>query len=266
MIEKKKQEIPTSVDFFIKLPLYEKVEFDANDEDKILEFLNFRDVFDTYCPECNERSIFKRDILHSQQPYYDTQNVSGIFSREFKCSRNGHHKLYFTFSKTNNTIEKIGQLPSLATLNMYDVQKYSKVLDKKYFHELTKAIGLVSHGIGVGSFVYLRRIFESLINDSYLEAKTNDGWDDEQYSKSKMAEKIDLLKNELPHFLVENKSMYGILSKGIHELSENECLEAFSIVKIAIELILDEKLEKMNKDKKLVEAKKAISSLAGQMK
>lgn len=190
----------------------------------------------------------------------------GIFSREYKCSRNVNHKLYFTFSKTNNTIEKIGQLPSLATLNMYDVQKYSKVLDKKYFQELTKAIGLVSHGIGVGSFVYLRRIFESLINDSYLEAKEKGGWDDELYNKSRMAEKIDLLKDELPNFLVENKLMYGILSKGIHELSENECLEAFPIVKIGIEFILDEKIEKINRQKKMEEAKKALDNIAGRIK
>lgn len=266
MSEKKIQEIPTPVEFFIKLPLYEKVEFDENDEDKILEFLNFKDVFDTYCPKCNEHSIFKRNQQYSIKNYYDTEDLNGNFSREYICSRNSNHTLYFIFSKTKNTIEKFGQLPSLATLNMYDVQKYSKVLDKKYFQELTKAIGLVSHGIGVGSFVYLRRIFESLINDSYMEAKTKANWDDELYNKSRMADKIDLLKDKLPNFLVENKSMYGILSKGIHELSENECLESFPIIKIGIELILDEKIEEINRQKKMEEAKKALNILSGKIK
>lgn len=266
MSVEKVQEIPTPVEFFIKLPLYEKVKFNENDEDKILEFLNFKGVFDNYCPECNEHSIFKRDIPYHLTIYYDTQNIIGIFSREFKCSRNENHKLYFTFSKTNNTIEKVGQLPSLATLSMFDVQKYSKVLDKKYFQELTKAIGLVSHGIGVGSFVYLRRIFEFLINDSSTEAKTKTNWDYELYNKSRMAEKIDLLKDELPNFLVENKSLYGILSKGIHELSEEECLDSFQIVKLGIELILDEKIEKINRQKKMEEAKKALNILSGQIK
>ncbi|MEL0619623.1 hypothetical protein [Psychrobacter proteolyticus] len=56
--------------------------------------------------------------------------------------------------------------------------------------------------------------------------------------------------------------MYSILSKGIHELSENDCLKVFPIIKIGIEIILDEKIEKMNKEKKLAEAKKALSALS----
>ncbi|MBC3806012.1 hypothetical protein H8K52_01475 [Undibacterium seohonense] len=55
--------------------------------------------------------------------------------------------------------------------------------------------------------------------------------------------------------------MYSILSKGIHELSENECLTAFPIVKIGIEIILDGKLEAIERERKLTEARKAISAL-----
>ena len=97
-------------------------------------------------------------------------------------------------------------------------------------------------------------------------AKEKSGWNDELYNQSRMAEKINLLKDELPNFLVEQKSMYGILSKGIHELSENECLEAFQVVKIGIELILDEKIEKIYRQKKMEEAKKALNLLSGQIK
>lgn len=49
---------------------------------------------------------------------------------------------------------------------------------------------------------------------------------------------------ELPDFLVKNRDLYGILSKGIHELSEDECLSYFDPVKAALELILDQALEK----------------------
>jgi hypothetical protein len=78
-----------------------------------------------------------------------------------------------------------------------------------------------------------------------------------------MGERIELLKDELPEFLVENKAMYSILSKGIHELSEEECLTAFPILKVGIEIILDVKLEAAKKEKKLAEAKKAIAALSG---
>ena len=76
-----------------------------------------------------------------------------------------------------------------------------------------------------------------------------------------MAEKIEILQSELPTFLVENKSIYSILSKGIHELSEQECLAAFPAVKVGIEIVLDTRLEEANRLKKLEEAKKAIASL-----
>lgn len=75
-----------------------------------------------------------------------------------------------------------------------------------------------------------------------------------------------MLAHRLPEFLVENKSMYGILSKGIHELSEQECLEAFPIVKLGIEIILDANLEETARKKKITDAKKKIEALAASTK
>ena len=80
-----------------------------------------------------------------------------------------------------------------------------------------------------------------------------------------MDEKIALLKNLLPSFLVEYKVLYAILSKGIHELSEQECLQAFSVVKLGIELILDEKIEQQEKERKIQDASKAIQNLSSSL-
>jgi hypothetical protein len=74
-----------------------------------------------------------------------------------------------------------------------------------------------------------------------------------------VGEKIGLLKEYLPEFLIENKIIHSILSKGIHELSEAQCLEYFDSVKVGIELILDEKLEKLDREAKIKEAKKSLS-------
>ena len=60
---------------------------------------------------------------------------------------------------------------------------------------------------------------------------------------------------------MENKSFYKILSTGIHELTEAECLEAFQTVKLGIELILDERIEEEQKQSKIARAKKAIQGL-----
>ncbi len=62
--------------------------------------------------------------------------------------------------------------------------------------------------------------------------------------------KIELLKNYLPDILVEHKEYYSVVSKGIHELSEDECLEHFNILKMGIEVILDEKIELRKKQEK----------------
>jgi len=256
-------EPPTAEEFLINIPLYEVVSYADDKLEKGLELLLCFGAFDFYCPDCNQHSIFHRLGGYNKGGNYpnNTWVDKGKFNIELTCSRNSKHTLFFQFIAKGKTIQKIGQLPSIASLNLYDVKKYSKVIDSKYFKEFTKAIGLASHGVGVGSFVYLRRIFEFLIEDAHNELKTSSNWDESAYLQARMNDKIEILKEKLPDFLVENKAMYSILSKGIHELDENDCLIAFPIIKIGIEIILDSKLEKMNREKKLKDAQKAISAL-----
>lgn len=159
-------------------------------------------------------------------------------------------------------MQKIGQFPSLATLNLYDVRQYASVLSKDDLREFTKAIGLAAHGVGVGSFVYLRRIFEGLVAEAHRAALASADWDESVYTQSRMSDRIQLLAPHLPKFLVENRMLYGILSKGIHELSEADCLNAFPAVKLGIEIILDAKLQAAAETKKLAAASLAIKKLA----
>ena len=88
----------------------------------------------------------------------------------------------------------------------------------------------------------------------------------DEFRKSRMDEKVILLKDYLPEFLSKNKSIYSILSVGVHSLSENDCLMYFDSIKTAIELILDEKLEKIQKQIKLDEANKKIDAINQSLK
>lgn len=81
----------------------------------------------------------------------------------------------------------------------------------------------------------------------------------EQFFKSKFDKKIETLKDYLPEALVKNKAIYGIVSKGIHELSEEECLDMFQPLLIGIELILDEVLAQKEKEKREKELQSFIS-------
>jgi hypothetical protein len=252
---------PTKKEFCIDYPLYEEYTFAEIHDQEGWNVIFSQEPIDTYCPECNSHSIFHQHINGSVPQYVDGWVGSRHFNVLLRCSRNSDHRLYFLFDVEGRTVQKIGQYPSLADLNTYDVRQYSAVLSKEDFKEFTKAIGLAAHGVGVGSFVYLRRIFENLVDAAYQVAKSDDGWDDDAYRNGRMAERIQLLEGHLPDFLVENRSMYKILSQGLHELTESECLAAFPAVKMGIEMVLDEQLAAAAKQQKLEQAKKAIHGL-----
>lgn len=258
MSEEIESTLPPPEEFFISIPIYEEFSLEGENAKKYWDIEYFKGTIDCYCPECGSHSIFDRN---PEKIHYDLKGSTydHLFGVELKCTRNRDHTLFYLFKVWRKTIQKIGQHPSIADLNVQDVKKYSEILEKEQFRELIKAIGLSAHGVGVGSFVYLRRIFESLIMEAHTQASTSSEWDEETFSKGRMGEKIKILESYLPAFLVENRKLYGILSKGIHELSENECLKAFPIVKVGIEIILDAKLEEIKREKKLIEARKAIS-------
>ncbi|MDD1975223.1 short-chain dehydrogenase [Pseudomonas tussilaginis] len=252
---------PSQKEFCIGYPLYEEFTFAEEDDEAGWNVMFSQEPIDTYCPGCNAHSILRQHVTGSIPRDLDAWVGSKRLAVVLRCSRNAAHKLFFLFDIEGRTVQKIGQYPSLADLNTYDVRQYSAVLSKEDFKEFTKAIGLAAHGVGVGSFVYLRRIFENLVGAAYQIAKTGSGWDDDAYQNGRMAERIQLLAGHLPEFLVENRSMYKILSQGIHELTEKECLAAFPVVKMGIELVLDEKLAAAAKQQKLEQAKKAIHGL-----
>jgi len=263
---------PTPIEFFIDHPLYEKIIFKSDEDLAANSIFRYLGPLDAYCPRCESHSIFVRtkpfSLKRDREPnWLEMQSFDVVFT----CSRNASHQMLFMVKVNNKTrtMQKVGQYPSLADLNMYDVKKYRGLLDKATFQELTKAIGLAAHGVGIGSFVYLRRTFENLVEEAHQAAQTDragwvgsESWDEEAYQAARMSEKIQILKEYLPEFLVENRVIYGILSKGIHELSENECLAAFPAVKVGIEIILDGNLEQAARRKKLDAARTSIQAIA----
>jgi hypothetical protein len=70
-----------------------------------------------------------------------------------------------------------------------------------------------------------------------------------------------MLSDFLPSFLTQNKGIYSILSKGIHELAEKECMDMFPYMKICIEIILDEKIEMMERQKKTEQAQRSVQTI-----
>lgn len=270
--------------------LYDGVEIsidDLNEMEKYLSKSEFsNNTIDCYCTHCGTNRVFEfKDCeIHNQTGIttgvtFETikcarrPNNEQIFNSyldkryvlTYSCARDRQHTVLFDLIATNDKIIKIGQYPTIADLIKPEIAKYKSILKDQY-REFSKAIGLYAHGIGIGSFVYLRRIVEKLVFDKYSEAATNLTISQEEFNSKNFDKKIELLKDYLPSALVAYSNLYGIVSKGIHELSEEECLKMFPSVQLGIEIILDDLLAEKEKEKKEKELAKFVSKTTGELK
>jgi hypothetical protein len=236
----------------IEAPLYKEFDLSGIEEGDFAKFVLGGGGLDAYCIRCEQMSVFR---LEGVDYRFDEEAKKipkyGLVSMKAECTRHAENywgkcqgELYFSLFRSDKQLIKIGQYPSKADLDFGSLDpNFSKELDAPLRQELGRAIGLHAHGIGVGSFIYLRRIFESLIEEALTGASSDRDWDASSYQRARMPERIKLLKAHLPNRLVETSKLYDILSKGVHELSEQDCLTHFAIVLKAILMILKERHE-----------------------
>ncbi len=255
--------------FHLEMPPYHNLDLSIGmDEEKIYKLLSNKKTIDAYCIWCDKEGVFRAYNYFSDNvsiPSWTTRH-NGLIEIEYRCTRNESHAYHTYYFKAGNFFTKVGQFPSVADFQIPQAEKYRKILGEEEYKEFTRGIGLAAHGVGIGSFVYLRRVFENLIEEARTKVQTSDReFSSEEYFKVRMDEKIKMVKGYLPEFLVENRDLYSILSKGIHDLSEGECLQYFETVKIGIEQILDEKIIQKEKAEKMAKAREAIQKAHGKL-
>ncbi len=268
------------------MALYESINLSDYSYQQLFQLIAYHDEnindfsissVDSYCNQCSKDTTFKSrnssdNVLNSihnlimrltetrygdfpfdSVAFYKHLEEIEIFSRSFYCPRSINdkaHDISIIFRVSDRKITKIGQFPPLAEIQSSHLKRY-KELDNEIYKELNRAVGLNTYGIGVGSFVYLRRIIEKHILYPEIQILQSEGViTTEQIKAADFKTKIHLVKDKLPQLLVENTHIYSILSKGIHSLSENECLQIFNPLLTAIELILDERLEEIQRKRK----------------
>lgn len=253
-------------DFYFESPLYEKINRSKETE----EF--FKGDVDAYSAlnktETTYKIVEEAIIEYNSDWNEDTQKwvAIGYFLITLTCKRKAYDVIRFYIHKYKDKIIKVGQYPSLADLQFAEIdKKYSKVLSENHLINLKKAIGLASHNAGAGSFVYLRRIFEDLVLECFEENKKDLDVQLSEFKKMKMLQKIETLKSYLPSQLSAMKSVYKILGKGVHELTEQQCLKYFSAIKLSITLILDQKIEIELKRKKDLDVQKEIDKINNEL-
>lgn len=271
-----KEEQREYINKLLNLGLYESIEFKKhNDLELFFFFLRYDGKEDFYCVDCGIEntsfeaySLIDRDI----NTLYDLRQFNRIYEflysnfhhKRFKCSRSGDHKILFSYYINDMKIYKVAQYPSIKDFTSYNLNKYRKILRKDNYSEFKTAVGLFSHGVGIGSLIYLRRIIESLVKEALDQrVEKDESFDIEKFSNEnrKVVEKVKKLKGYLPDFFVDNKEIYSILSKGIHELSEEKCKEYFPILRCSIEMILDEKIAEREREEKKKKLSKSIQKI-----
>ncbi len=235
--------------FVFGVPLYVSCELPSDTNLKAQLDGYYSGKVDGYCTECERSTTFsmysnRRNLGTKDDLFRALKKRRGFEKVSLECARNNNHKITVWFLFEDEAVRKVGQFPSLADIANDEARTYRQVLNKGDAAELHKAIGLAAHGVGVGSFVYLRRIFENLVYERFNEFKDAEGWVEADFSTLRMDEKVAFLKDHLPHFLFENRKLYAILSRGIHELSEEVCLKAFEPLKLSIKIILEEDKKK----------------------
>lgn len=179
----------------------------------------------------------------------------------FECGR-FHDILTLVIYSDNKDgyIQKVGTYPSMRDFHKNDIKKYNKVLSEQQRMELITAIMIANNGVGIGSYVYLRRIFEGIVFEEAKNAIRDGIVTEEDFNNKRMDEKIVSIKNYLPAFLYDNhKALYGILSLGIHQLDEEECLGFYPVLYDCILLVLEDRLAQKEKE---LTSKKAVASLS----
>lgn len=278
--------------------LYSPCEISIEDLEELTILDNETIKISIFCASCGEQRVFSvipKPAEEDRTPRFQVEH--NVFTPQdetkkrrfervrlnlesrhlrFFCAYDNNHNfevLITTISGPPDSIMKIGQYPSIADIEKPYLKKYTSVLPKEYLNEYSKALGLFSHGIGIGSFVYLRRIFEKLVLDAFKSAETEgaltqDDFDfiDDKKHQRRMEDKIKLLNGYLPDVIIENAGIYGVLSKGIHELSEEECLRYFPAIETGIQIMLDAYLVKKEREKRDVLFSKQIGEIKGEIK
>jgi len=251
-------------DFLFGAPLYGKYHFESSKNIELMFVAHL--TVDGHCPDCQKTATFRRTSGEiSLSKFREVVEHQPALFFTITCTRDKGHKIIFVLhvdieNRDNEfpVIQKIGQYPSLADIANGESRTYRQVLNPNDGAELRKAIGLAAHGVGVGAFVYMRRVFERLITQRFEDFKEAEGWSNTDFVRKRMDDKIELLQHHLPDFLVRNRRVYAILSKGIHELQEVECLSAFESLKHAIFFIL---VEDKHKKKELELRRKAEQAI-----
>ena len=189
------------------------------------------------------------------------------------CQSNG--KTFSVAAKINTDGEPQGSCYKFGELPPYGPLTSPKLIsligpDRD---EFLKGRRCENQGLGVGAYIYYRRVVENQktrIIEEIIRVSDKIGAPEDKIEKLKSAlsetqfsKALDIAKDVIPESLLINGHspillLHSALSKGVHELTDEECLELAGNIRVVLGELSD-KLSQALKDD--AEIKKALSAL-----
>ena len=224
-------------EFLENIPLYVWREFEkpAN-----LIDLQIREI-DAFCEKCEQSRPFQSFRSTGGGPSAKIQYLkTGTSHLEFTCvsckkSMREYHVERIVDGATIR-LQKYGELPKKQLERNPVLQRFLEDDLENY----EKAVVCLSHEYGVAAFAYFRRIVENnidklldLVQEDAQSSSTNTEITsalEELRKESPMSNKIKVANHALPEYLNPSGQnplgrLYKVLSEGVHEFSEEECLD-----------------------------------------
>lgn len=257
-------------DFLENRPLYNELVIPRIFNQHITTTQTLREI-EYMCPNCDCMKPLHNDDDNLIIYRFDPSKKKLMTFVAFTCvsCRTFSKSFLVKFEKLEDDllkVTKIGENPQKELPRSKVLSKFFKD-DKK---EYNKAVVCLANGYGVAAFAYMRRIVENNIN-SLLDLIQEDMDKDSSLAlslaelkiTSPMSDKIRIANNALPDYLKPDGfnplgQIYGLLSDGVHSLTDNECLEKAENLQACIEYLISElAAHKQNKE----DFKKRLASL-----
>lgn len=227
---------------------------------------------------CNGTRFFR--CVSGKEKYLEHKSYE-FFYITYRCSNCQQvEKTYSLAAKVDEDSSPMGECYKFGELPTYGPPISPKLIkligpDRDDF---LKGRRCENQGLGVGSFIYYRRVVENQKNrilEQIIKVSEKIGASEdniktlrEAVSETQFSKALDMAKNAMPESLLINGHspillLHSALSEGVHALSDEQCLELAGSIRIVLGELSD-RLSQALKDE--AELNKALSSLMNKAK
>ena len=240
-------------------------------------------TIDLYCPNCKENKTFifknyedidglgrigylsESSISHTHMA---TTYTSATRFINYECPTCMQKLTYGFYHNGNDLVIKVCQYPSLYDVSKDELKKYQKndLIDKDSFSQLYKAETCASSGYFVAAYTYMRRVYETMLMSVFEQNQEDIGITEEEFRRLHSDKKLEAIKDYLAIDDEIYLPLYGLLSAGIHAMTEEQCCEDYTVLKpILLEILAEQKAKKV-KAAKRKELKELFAKRKGEIK